>query len=205
MMLAQISTILILALLVFGHAMHLDESGSCSMSPTVPYDWLPVTAVVREFISSSLPDTSSFCATDAEDIDPGLLEKVALYAFGFEMNSYTEDVPSYPIQGVMVTEHEKFVFPIIVEKNDIKVKTLAVYEPTCSSVYLSVDTLYAVGFSSNLRGSNIMVNGHSVGVKKAHEAAHHVNIIGQSFLSDHSVLLRNDQDRRTVHLLAEEM
>jgi len=185
---------------LFTSSLAIDES--CATSA---YNWLPVTAaqVIRRGFALAFPGTENFCASEVEDIDPNLLEKVALYAFGFEMNSYTEEEPAYPIEGVMVTEHAKFVFPIIVGFGDLRVKTLAVFESGCSSVFLSYDTMQAIGLTSNLRTTNVKVNGNLVSAKKAHDAAQHVNIIGQSFLSGNSVFVHDDPETRSVQLKRE--
>ena len=195
----------ILLLAIVGASLFFSSHAIEESCATSAYNWLPVTAaqVIKRGLALAFPATDSFCASEVEGIDPNLLEKVALYAFGFEMNSYTEEEPSYPIEGVMVTEHAKFVFPIIVGFGDLRVKTLAVFENDCSSVFLSYNTMQAIGLTSNLRTTNVKVNGNLVSAKKAHDAAQHVNIIGQSFLSGDSVFVHDDPDTRTVHLKRE--
>lgn len=174
-------------------------SASEAMCAVTPFSWFSFSALSNIFRASlpvSCTDDAPFCAHHVDVVDRFLMSRVALYAFGFELDSYTEETLSYPIEGVRIDEFDKvaFAFPIIVEHNNVKIKTLAVYESDCSTGYMSPESLQAVGLTSRLRSLGVHINGVNETVKKAPERYQHINIIGESFLAANSLHLQVDSD-----------
>lgn len=117
------------------------------------------------------------------DISQDDLALVAREVFGFELNSKTTDQPKYPVQGVLYGEHNRVIFPVIIQHRNRKIKTLMIYDSGCPFVFLESRIYNELGIDVILPSTNIGVHGEKL--LKTHLSTNHFkefNLMGQAFL-----------------------
>jgi hypothetical protein len=102
----------------------------------------------------------------------------------FSLNSPTLEKPTLPIDGIIYGNLDRFIVPLIVQHNNIIIKTLFIFDTGSPWIFLSQKTLAAVGINDIiLPEMNIKVHGEMMVVSPSTNHFSEVNVIGYRFLN----------------------
>ena len=152
----------------------------------------------KQFVTenSIFPDAYDVILTD---LNATKIADIAWSAFGFKYNSLVNEVATLPIKGVVLVQNYRSVAEIIVKYKRKIIKTLVIVDTGSPFVYLSEDTLKAVGIVASFE-ANLIVHGEITGVYRSTNHFSGLNVLGASFLVENKLVLNVNYGSRKLSI-----
>ena len=146
--------------------------------------------------NSIFPDAYDVMLTD---LNATKIADIAWSAFGFKYNSLVNEVAKLPIKGVVLVQNYRSVAEIIVKYKRKIIKTLAIVDTGSPFVYLSEETLKALGIVDSFE-ANLIVHGEITGVYRSTNHFSGLNVLGASFLVENKLVLNLNYGTRKLSI-----
>lgn len=117
------------------------------------------------------------------------MRKIARDVYGFVINSETDEEPSFPLHGIVYGYKHRVIFPMIIQHEQIRIKTMVLFDTSFPHVYLNInETLNSLGTGGKkldemMYNMNMFVHGQWITISSSrNERFKEINVVGQSFL-----------------------
>lgn len=146
--------------------------------------------------SSIFPDAYDVMLTD---LNATKIADIAWSVFGFKYNSLVNEVAKFPIKGVVLVQNYRSIAEIIVKYKRKIIKTLVIVDTGSPFVYLSDDTLKALGIVDSFE-ANLIFHGEITGVYRSSNHFSGLNVLGASFFVENKLVLNLNYGTRKLNI-----
>jgi hypothetical protein len=133
------------------------------------------------------------------DISSLEIEAISRNHFKINDNEDVKEIPNFPVTGILFGEHDRILFPLIVQHKQKSVKMIFLYDTGCPYTYISENNLEKLGIVGDILSTmNLNVHGEKV---KVHPSVNHfkeINLVGQGFFKSHRLVSMVDYVDMTV-------
>jgi hypothetical protein len=132
------------------------------------------------------------------DIKPSDLTKIG-EELGSIALSETEDIPNFPVQGILFGPGQRVFIPLIVKKRTKSIKVNFLFDTGSPSTYLRQETLRVLGFQdSTPTETNVIIHGTVLTVYLSSNHFENVDLLGQDYLSAIRGFVNIDYPLKTI-------
>lgn len=134
------------------------------------------------------------------DLNHATCMNISFHDFGFEYNSPTTELPTFPIVGFVLAEpYGRNIIPLILQYKKKAIKSIAIVDTANPFVHLSEQTLRTLGIVDSDH-ANIKINGRTTFVYQSTNHFKEVNVIGAAYFKKNGLVVISDYEENVVEI-----